>query len=70
LTAFESLCIIEIVPVSGSVLEAQKKSYIKESDSHASLPRIPLLLLPCRLSDSRAASWEFRADAISLIRIA
>jgi hypothetical protein len=37
---------------------------VKGINFHVSSPRIPLLLLPCRLSDSRAASWECRAHAI------
>jgi hypothetical protein len=70
LTALESLCIIKVVLVSELVLEALMKCLDKESAFHASSPRIPLLLLPCRHTVSRAASWECRADAISLIRIA
>ena len=64
LTAFQSPCIIEIVGLPGSVFVVPRSCLDRGIKIHASSPRIPLLLLPCRLSDSRAASWECRAHAI------
>ena len=46
------------------------KAAQKELPFYESSLRIPLLLLPCRHTDSRAALWDSGVDAVITVRIA